>query len=187
MDGFTVLLLGLGAVVLLIAVVTGLGLLRGPRGLYVRNDTLLSEEEGDLLRALERCAGDEFRVLAKVGVYGLVRPRKRLPRKARRYASDRIVGDLFDYVLVDRMSLRPVSALLVERSGAPRRQRRHYAFLTRLCTAVGLPLVLIDPVAATDPQYLCRMIEEAARTPDTGAGGDASRAEPRLPGTDAGG
>lgn len=187
MDGLTVLLLGLGAVVLLIALVTGVGLLRGPRALYVRNDTLLSKEEDDLLRALERCAGNEFRVLAKVGVYGVVRPRKRLPRKARRYASEQILGDLFDYVLVDRISLRPVSALLVERTDAPRRQRRHYAFLTRLCTAVGLPLILIDPVAATDPQYLCRMFEQAARPPDTGAGGDAPRAEPKLPGTDAGG
>ena len=163
MDGSTILLLGLAAIVLLIALVTGVGLLRGPAALYVRRDALLSQNEVMLLRGLESSVGEDFRVMTKVGIDGLVQLKARLPRKARRHATNRIRGDLFDYVLLDRTSLSPVAALVIETGDMPRRQRRHHAFLRKLCKAIGLPLIFIDPATGVNPEHLRRTIEDAMR------------------------
>lgn len=178
MEATTVLLLGLVAIIALIALVAGIGLWRGPRAFYIRREALLTGEEVSLMDALDDFAGDKYRVMAKVGINGLIGLRARLARKARRHALNRICGEFFDYVLLDRRSLVPVLTILVETATTPRRQRRRHAYVKKLCDAIGLPLIIIQPVD-THPEYLHRMIGDAVHMAAPARSTDA-RQEPAV-------
>jgi hypothetical protein len=139
--GHLYFLLGLGAFALL-GLLVGLYKRWAPRYRlpYVASPVLFNVAQIAFLAVLERAVGRDYRVYGRVRVADIVAPRRRLDRRTRRRAWDRLDGRRFDF-LVCRADTGAIACAV---NLAPRsRLRRGVArdALDRICAAAGLPLV----------------------------------------------
>lgn len=141
LDGTTVLAAAAILLAILILLVVGIGILRGPGAFYVRRDELLSLEESDFLALLEAAMGNDYRIFPKVGALALIDLKRRMSHRTRQLAWSRIAGEQFDFVLADKTSLAPVAVLLLTDSPAVRRSRRRLGRLRKICATLKLPLI----------------------------------------------
>ena len=72
MEGTTLVILAIVALVGMIALFIGFGIWRGPRALYVRRESLFSADEASMLRRLEKALADDYLVIPKLAVIEMV-------------------------------------------------------------------------------------------------------------------
>jgi very-short-patch-repair endonuclease len=110
---------------------------------YERVD-LFSAAERSFLGVLERVFGDEYRVLAKVNLADIIRPRKGLSNSAWRTAMNRIDRKHVDFVLCDRQTLAVVAIIELDDSSHKRsRAKRGDETKNKALAAAGIPMVRI--------------------------------------------
>lgn len=178
MDGTTLVILAIVALVTTIALFVGFGVWRGPRALYIRREALFTADEATMLRRLENALSDDYLVMPRLAVIEMVDLRPRLSRRSRRHARNRIFGMHFDFVVVSRLTLTPVCAVILVPPSRSRGQRRRHRLLERLCSSVGIRLLQLETDVLYDGATLRRLVGEepkAARTPD-----DPARREPVI-------
>jgi hypothetical protein len=139
--GHFYVLLGLGAFVLLLflwSLARRLG--RRHRLPYVLEPSLFSPAQQAFLPVLERAMGRGYRVYGNVRVADVLGVRRRLDRRVRRRALDRLGQYRFDFLVCTAESATIVCAVnLSPRSRLGRRPPRNR--LDRICDAAGLPFV----------------------------------------------
>lgn len=134
-------LLGLGAFV---ALAFGFSVWRGLRQrnrLPYRVDAfLLSPPQRAFRAVLERAVGQEYRVYAKVRAADILEVERRLDRRTRERAEERLAEQVFDFVICTRESSAIACAVnLAGRSRLSRRAPKNR--LDRICAAAKLPFV----------------------------------------------
>lgn len=139
--GHLYFLLGLGALVLLAFLIslykTAARRYRLP---YVADPVLFTPAQLAFLAVLRRAVGKNYLVYGRVRAADVIAPRRRLDRRTRRCAWERLAERRFDFLvcradtsaIVCAVNLAPRSRL---RRGIPRDA------LDRICAAAGLPLV----------------------------------------------
>ncbi|MCQ4323838.1 hypothetical protein CXK94_12870 [Stutzerimonas stutzeri] len=109
---------------------------------YRLKEPLFAPAERELLATLQRSAGDDYLILAKVGVADVVEVTA-LARRAYWYrATNRIAAQRFDFLLCRKRDLAAVCALKLDEPQAAD------DFLDQLCRTVDLPLIRLSPEAA---------------------------------------
>jgi hypothetical protein len=139
--GHLYFLLGLGAFALL-AFLYSLykSLAHRYRMPYEADPVLFSPAQIVFLRALERAVGPGYRVFGRVRAVDIVAPRRRLDRRTRRRAWERLGGRRFDFLVCQAKT----SAIACAVNLAPRSRLRRAPprdALDRICAAAGLPFV----------------------------------------------
>ena len=107
---------------LIIAVVLK-GFLRGGSGgkiSYERRDPLFSTAERSFLGVLEQILGKEYRIIGKVRMADIIRPRKGLSPSARTSALNRITSKHVDFAVCDPKTLQVVgvSSWMIQVTGS---------------------------------------------------------------------
>lgn len=132
--------------ILIVAVVLK-GILRGGSGgkpSYERRDPLFSPAERSFLGVLEQIVGKEYRIIGKVRIADIIRPRKGLSASARTSALNRITSKHIDFAVCDPRTLQVVGVIELDDSShrEPDRQRRD-KFVDAALSSAGVPLVRI--------------------------------------------
>lgn len=140
---------------LLIIVVVLKGILRGGSGgkpSYERRDPLFSPAERSFLGVLEQIVGKEYRIIGKVRMADIIRPRKGLSPSARTSALNRITSKHIDFAVCDPRTLQVVGVIELDDSSHDRtdRQRRD-KFVDAALSSAGVPLVRIPAQRAYAP------------------------------------
>ena len=140
---------------ILIIVVVLKGILRGGSGRnasYERRDPLFSPAERSFLGVLEQIVGKEYRVIGKVRMADIIRPRKGLSGSAWRSALNRITSKHVDFAVCDPRTLQVVGVIELDDSSHDRtdRQRRD-KFVDAALSSAGVPLVRIPAQRAYTP------------------------------------
>src|SRR6266704_6880928 len=93
---------------------------------YERRDRLFSPAERSFLGVLEQIFGKEYRIIGKVRIADIIRPRKGLSASARTSALNRITSKHVDFALCDLRTLQVVGVIELDDSShsEDRRQRR---------------------------------------------------------------
>ena len=183
MDGVTILLIAAGLLAVLILLIIAVGLLHGPAAFYVRRDELFSPEQSEMLQRLDQALAHHYRIFPKIGLPEVVGLKRRMSGRTRRLAWNRIAGDHFDYLLTDKQTLEPVAAVLLTDETPSRKDRRRLVFLRKVCKAIGLPLIELNPDSIpADPDDLADDIEQAVSAISQAAGSFRHRQEPALSG-----
>jgi hypothetical protein len=132
--------------ILIIAVVLK-GVLRSGSGgklSYERKDRLFSPAERSFLGVLEQIVGERYRVIGKVRMADIIRPRKGLSPSARTSALNRITSKHVDFAVCDPRTLEVVGVIELDDSSHDEtdRQRRD-KFVGAALSSAGVPLVRI--------------------------------------------
>ena len=133
-------------VILIVALVLN-RILRGGSGeesFYERRDRLFSPAERSFLGVLEQILGEQYRVIGKVRIADIIRPRKGLSASARTSALNRITSKHVDFAVCDPRTLQIVGVIELDDSShrEARRQRRD-EFVDAALVSAGVPLVRI--------------------------------------------
>ena len=179
MDGSTVLILLIAALAALILVVILVNLHRGPGAYFLLRDSALTPDDARRMDQLESALGDRYRVLPRTRLADFVDVKHRLSHRTRGWARDRILDACFDFVLLDRESNRAVGILLGDDTDLARRRRRQRTFTRQVCEKLALPVVTLDPVLASDPEYLRNAVGHQGRQQEISEESSA-RQEPTL-------
>ncbi len=179
MEGTTVLMLLVVALAVLITVVILVGLRRGPAAYYELRNTHPAPDQAKRLEQLETALGDRYRVLPRSRLIDFIDVKSRLSRRTRTWAHERILEACFDFALLDRNSPKTIGILMGDDADRPRRERRQRDFVRKLCESLGMPVVTLDAVLASDPEYLRSAVERWGSTAPK-AKASNSRQEPTL-------
>lgn len=181
MEGVTLLLIIAGVLAVLVLLVVAVGLMHGPAAFYVRRDGVFSRQEIEMLHRLESAHADRYRVLPKMALNQIVSLKRRMSRRTRRLAWNRICAQQFDYVLADSRTLEPAAAVVLTDGATSRTARRRLVFLRKVCKAIGLPLIELEADSAPiDPASLADFIEQAMTAPSQAPAPLSRRQEPAL-------
>ena len=139
---------------LIIAVVLK-GILRGGRGgnpSYERKDPLFSPAERSFLGVLDQIVGKDCRIIGKVNMADIIRPRRSLSTSAHATARNLIKSKHVDFAVCDRKTLQIVGVIELDDSshGETDRQRRD-KFVDAALSSAGVPLVRIPAQRAYTP------------------------------------
>jgi hypothetical protein len=113
---------------------------------------LFSAAERSLLGVLEQILGKEYRIIGKVRIADIIRPRQGLSAKARTSALNRITSKHVDFALCDPRTLEVVGVIELDDSShcEPRRRRRDELVDAALSSA-GVPIARIPAQRAYTP------------------------------------
>jgi Protein of unknown function (DUF2726) len=141
-------------VILIVAVVLK-GALRGGNGgklSYERKDRLFSPAERSFLGVLEQIVGERYRIIGKVRMADIIRPRKGLSLSARTSALNHITSKHVDFAVCDPRTLQVVGVIELDDSshGETGRQRRD-KFVDAALASASVPLVRIPAQRAYTP------------------------------------
>lgn len=119
---------------------------------YERNDRLFSAAERSFLGVLEQILGKEYRVIGKVRMADIIRPRLGLSASARTSALNRITSKHVDFAVCDPKTLQIVGVIELDDSSHDRadRQRRD-KFVDAALSSAGVPLVRIPAQRVYSP------------------------------------
>jgi hypothetical protein len=134
-------LLGLGALAAVAFLFSLFRLLRQRNRLPYRVDAcLLTPQQRAFGAVLERAVGQGYRLYAKVRAADIIEVDRRLDRRARERAGDRLAEQVFDFVICTRETSGIACAVnLAARSRLSRRPPKNR--LDRICAAAKLPFV----------------------------------------------
>jgi hypothetical protein len=140
--------------ILIIAVVIKGFLRSGSAGKlsYERTGRLFSPAERSFLGVLEQIVGERYRIIGKVRMADIIRPRKGLSASARTSALNRITSKHVDFAVCDPKTLQVVGVIELDDSSHERidRQRRD-RFVDAALSSAGVPLVRIPAQRAYTP------------------------------------
>lgn len=140
---------------ILIIVVVLKGIFRGGSAgklSYERKDRLFSSAERSFLGVLEQIVGERYRIIGKVRIADIIRPRKDLSPSARTSALNRITSKHVDFAVCDPRTLQVVGVIELDDSSHREtgRQRRD-EFVDAALSSAGVPLVRIPAQRAYTP------------------------------------
>ncbi len=140
---------------ILIIVVVLKGILRSrSRGKpsYERRDPLFSPAERSFLGVLEQILGKDYRIIGKVRMADIIRPRRGLSSGLVRSALNRITSKHVDFAVCDPKTLQVVGVIELDDSSHDEagRQRRD-RFVEAALSSAGVPLVRIPAQRAYTP------------------------------------
>lgn len=122
---------------------------------YVPARTLFSAAERSFLGVLDQAVGSEYRVFAKVRVADLAAVKPGLGNAARQGALNRVAAKHVDFVVCRASDLSIVCAVeLNDSSHSSRRAQARDEVLTKVCEAIGLPLLQVTAKRAYSVQEL---------------------------------
>lgn len=179
MDASTLLILLIAALALLILLVVLVNLRRGPGAYYVLRDTAIDADQSKRMDQLEAALGDRYRVLPRSRMADFVDVKPRISYRTRGWAMDRILDACFDFVLLDRQSPKVLGILMGDDEDQPRAKRKERKFVRKVCGKLGLPVVTLDAVLASDPDYLRNAVGHQDEAPAAVAE-ETLRQEPTL-------
>ncbi len=111
---------------------------------YRKKPTLLSPAERSFYGALQRVAGEAYRVQVKVRLADLIQPASGLSRSDWRRAFNRIAQKHVDFVLVKPSTFEVVCAIeLDDASHAQEERKRRGGFVEEALRSAGLPLIRV--------------------------------------------
>lgn len=104
---------------------------------------LFSAAECSFLGVLDQAVGAEHRVFGKVRVADIASVKSGLTNSARQGALNRIAAKHYDFIVCRASDLSVVCAVeLNDKSHASKRAQARDDFLSRVCQAIGLPLLM---------------------------------------------
>jgi Protein of unknown function (DUF2726) len=119
---------------------------------YERRDRLFSAAERSFLGVLEQIVGEEYRVIGKVRIADIIRPRKGLPIGARISAFNRITSKHIDFAVCDPKTLQVIGVIELDDSSHNRIDRQlRDKFVDAALSSAGVPLVRIPAQRAYSP------------------------------------
>jgi hypothetical protein len=122
---------------------------------YVPAKTLFTAAERSFLGVLDQAVGSEHRVFGKVRVADLALVKPGLGTAARQGALNRVAAKHFDFVVCRASDLSVVCAVeLNDSSHSSKRAQARDELLTKVCEAIGLPLVQVPAKRAYSVQEL---------------------------------
>jgi Protein of unknown function (DUF2726) len=144
---------------------------------YVLRPTLFTAAERSFLGVLDQAVGTDFRVFGQVRLSDVADLKRGLPPRVRQSALNRIQAKHLDFVLCDPHTLEIKCAIELDDSShaAQASRRDRDAFLTSVCTSIGLPLVRI---AAKHSYSVAEL--RALLLPNTQSQAPANSATPAL-------
>ena len=123
---------------------------------WERKESLLPPAERSFLEALEKALGSNFRVLFRVPLVDLLKPRSRLGKGRALEAAEKIADIHLDFVVCRREDF--AIAGVIELEGT--RKNPDDTLKEKSLEAAGIPLVRFDRDSAPDPQKLRRALTE---------------------------
>jgi hypothetical protein len=137
MDQHIALLIAVLFIALILLAVLG-AVLRALKGRdaypYERSDKLFSPAERSFLGVLEQIFGNEYRILGKVRLADVIRPRKGLSNSARASAFNRISGKHVDFAICDLRTLQVVGVVELDDSRGRKMGGKKNGVASKLCT-----------------------------------------------------
>src|ERR1700726_3045184 len=122
---------------------------------YERRDRLFSPAERSFLGVLEQIFGKEYRVIGKVRIADIIRPRKGLSASARTSAVNRITSKHVDFALCDLRTLQVVGVIeLDDSSHSESARQRRDKFVDAALSSAGVPFVRIPAQRAYTPSEI---------------------------------
>jgi hypothetical protein len=119
---------------------------------YERNDRLFSPAERSFIGVLEQILGKEYRIIGKVRMADIIRPRKGLSASARTSALNRITSKHVDFAVCDPKTLQIVGVIELDDSSHDRADRRRRdEFVDAALASAGVPLARIPAQRAYTP------------------------------------
>jgi len=131
------------------AIVTALGaiarlLQRRRPAPYERVEHLFSAAERSFLGVLDDLFGNDCRILGKIRLGDIIRPRKELSNSARTSAFNRISGKHVDFAICDLRTLQVIGVIELDDSSHKSSSRREAdQFVNSALAAAGVPIVRI--------------------------------------------
>jgi hypothetical protein len=119
---------------------------------YERRDRLFSPAERSFLGLLEQILGNEYRIIGKVRMADIIRPRNGLSASVRTSALNRITSKHVDFAVCDRRTLQVIGVIELDDSshGESARQSRD-EFVNAALSSAGVPFVRITAQRAYSP------------------------------------
>jgi hypothetical protein len=119
---------------------------------YERTEKLFSAAERSFFGVLEQLFGDEYRVLGKVRLADIIRPRKGLSNSARTIALNRISAKHVDFAICDLQTLQVIGVVELDDSSHKRDSSRHGdSVKNKALAAAGVPIVRIAAQRSYSP------------------------------------
>lgn len=139
------LLFVLGALIILVGLAALARLLQGGGEFpYERIEKLFTPAERSFLGVLEQIFGNDYRILAKVRLADIIRPRKGLANSARATALNRIDRKHVDFAICDLRTLQVIGVIELDDSSHKRESSRHGdGVKDKALAAAGVPIVRI--------------------------------------------
>lgn len=119
---------------------------------YERRDRLFSAAERSFLGVLEQIVGQQYRIIGKVRIADIIRPRKGLSISARASALNRITSKHVDFAVCDPKTLQVVGVIELDDSSHNRIDRQlRDKFVDAALSSAGVPFVRIPAQQAYTP------------------------------------
>ncbi len=123
-----------------------------------REDALLTKTEQHFFHALDDAVGAEFRIMAKVRLGDIIRPRKGMEKSDWRRAFNRVSAKHVDFVLCDRESVAPCCVIELDDATHQRVDRAaRDGFVDQALADAQLPIVHVP----TQQRYERAAVREA--------------------------
>jgi very-short-patch-repair endonuclease len=122
---------------------------------YERTDRLFSPAERSFLGVLEQIFGNEYRIIGKVRIADIIRPRRDLSASTRTSAFNRIAQKHVDFAVCDPQTLQVLGVIELDDSShneSPRRRRDK--FVDAALFSARVPFVRIAAQRVYTPQEI---------------------------------
>ena len=119
---------------------------------YDRTEKLFTAAERSFLGVLEQILGDQYRILGKLALTDVIRPRKGLSNSARTSARNRLLGRHVDFAICDLRTLQVIGVIeLDDSSHEGLSAQRRDEFKDKALAAAGVPIVRISAQRGYSP------------------------------------
>ena len=141
---------------------------RKPPALKYQKRRLFTKTETRFLFLLDEEFGSEFRILGKIRIADVILPRTGLKREEWGRLFGKISSKHLDYVLADKVSMRPLCAIeLNDKSHTQKNRKERDAFVAGALKSAGLPIVWVKE----GKKYNMKQVGDEVRSKIQHAGG----------------